>query len=461
MKRIVILTFALAVALLMLSPVSYAGPMDDWYEGIEKDIFGHSFDEEYWTTEITNVTDKGDTVKFTVSYLNQSNVQAFLVALHSVTNPDNGTGTLPYQLFGMHFITDAGEEVFIGALLAFLLTYNDTNGNGIPDPASEKMLHVIPFGADKSLNGTYPPKVTSMNVKKHSDTHYSFGMKYENLYALVTENYIATAVWKTGWIAKFSELTITYDIVFNEDTGEVTTETFYTIGEVTELWAFILGIPIPVNPDQIPDNMGLAVAHYVTVFTSNYKVKGAESGNEIKTDITEPVDEDIIIETNQERAFEIGFRGDYVLKDSLGQVQKNETPAINILLQARPLDLTLVLWQLGFSAHVFSFMAYGLSDSVQDLYSSPRDLKDKSLNPFNRYGFRASALWYVVCFPEWNGYRVEHDPVYTAYASSKEATPEPDKKKPDERTCGSAYGLVAVMFAVPAIVIIKNRKRAF
>jgi hypothetical protein len=207
--------------------------------------------------------------------------------------------------------------------------------------------------------------------------------------------------------------------------------------------------------------MGLAAAHYVTVFTSNYEVKGSESGNEVKTDITAPVSENITIETEKERAYEIGFRGDYVLKDSLGQVAKNETPAINILLQARPLDLALVLWQLGFSAHVFSFMAYGISEYVQEVYNSPRELKDKSLNPFNRYGFRASALWYVVCFPEWNGYRIEHDPVYTAYASSKEAISDPEEKKPDSGACSSAYGLIAVMFAVPAVVIIKNRKRIY
>ena len=458
MKRAVLIGFAVLVAVLMLSPASAGGPMDDWYDGIEKDIFGHSFDEESWSTEVTNVTEKGDTVKFAVSYLNHSNVQMFLVALHSVTNPQNGTGTLPYQMLGIHFITDEGQEVFISALLAFLLAYNDTNANGIPDPATEKMLHVIPFGADSSLNGTYPPTVTSLGAKKISDTHYQFGMRYQNLYALVTENYLASAVWKTGWIAKFDELAVTYDIEFDEDTGEVTTETFYEIGEVTELWAFILGIPIPVDVDKIPDTMGLAVAHYVTVFTSKYDVKGSETGNDIATDITKPIDENITIETNQERAFDIGFRGDYTLYDRLDQVQKESAPAINILLQARPADLLLVLWQLGFSAHVFSFMAYGISDTVQKLYTSPRDLKDKSLNPFNKYGFRASALWYVVCFPEWNGYRIEHDPVYTAYASPT-AQAEPEEEDDGGGACGSSIILVSMLFVAPGVVMLKDRRK--
>lgn len=465
MKRVFVFFFSLTAALLMLSPVSYAGDLDTWYDDIEVEILGHSFDEEYWTAEIQNTTENGDLVKFTVSYVNQSNVQAFLVAMHSVTNTENGTGTLPYQLFGMHFITDSGEEVFISALFAFLLAYNDTNNNSIPDPENEKLFHVIPFGARKDLNDTYPLKVTNIDVEKISDTHYRFGMKYENLYALVTENYVASHIYKTGWIAKFTELQIVYDITFNEDTGEVTAETFYNIGEVTELWGVLLGIPIKADPNDIPDNFGLAAAHYVTVFTSKFDVKGSDSGHTIATNVTKPIDEDITIEVRKERAFEIGFRGDYTLYDGLGQVQKESSPAINILLQARPMDLSLVLWQLGFSANIFSFMAYSLSDYVQDLYKSPQDLKDKSLNPFNKYGFRASALWYVVCFPEWNGHRIEHDPVYTAYASTepvdKEGEEPPDDggddSKEEDKLCGSIFVVGSMMTAVPAIVVIRRK----
>jgi hypothetical protein len=444
----------------MISPVSSAGDLGKYYDGIEEEIFSHSFDEEYWTTELTNTTENDDLVKFTVSYVNKNDVQAFLVALHSVQNPENGTGVLPYQMFGMHFQSEAGEDVFVSALLAFLMAYNDTDGNGVPgDPTLEKRYYIIPFGADKNLNASYPPIVTSMEVNKLSDTHYKFGMRYENLYALVTENYIATSIFATGWIAKFTELEITYDINYNEETGEVTAETFYTIGEVTELWAVLLGIPIQVNPDDIPDNFGLAVAHYVTIFTSKYTVVGSDSGTSINTDVTKPTDENITINVKDDRAFEIGFRGDYTLYDALGQVQKDSAPAINILLQARPIDLLLVLWQLGFSANVFSFMAYGLSENVQELYTDPADLRQKSLNPVNRYGFRAAALWYVTCFPEWNGYRVEHDPVYTA--NTIFAAAASDEEEDDDSgggLCGNIFMVMSVLIAVPAVAMIRNRR---
>lgn len=457
MKRAMILTSLLVVFLLVLSPVSHGGNLEEWYDGIEKDKLGHSFDEEFWTAQISNTTENGDEVLFDISYINRNDMQAFLVALHSVTNEENGTGTLPYQLFGMHFVTESGEEVFISALFAFLLAYEDTNGNDIPDPASEKMFHVIPFGAGKnSENTSYPPKVSAIVAEKVSADHYRFGMKYENLYAIVTENYFGFHIFKTGYIAKFAELSITYDITINENTGEVTAETYYDIGRVTELWGFILGIPIKLAPEDIPSNFGLSAVHYVTVFTSKYSVKGSDSGNSINTGVTKPINENITIDVGGDRAFEIGFRGNFSLYDKDGNLMKKDEPAVNILLKARPLDIGLVLWQLGFSAGVFSFMAYSLSDYIQENYDNPKDLMEQSLNPFNEKGFRASALWYVVCFPKWEGYRIEHDPVYTAYASPT-AVPKPPESD-DGGLCGNTIVMMSVVLVAPAVVVIRRKK---
>ncbi|UCH90039.1 MAG: hypothetical protein JSV49_05190 [Thermoplasmata archaeon] len=461
MRQFIIIILCFAAALLLLSPVSCAGNLDNYYDGIDEEIFGHSFNDEYWTKELENITENGDEVKFTVSYVNYNNVQAFLVALHSVYNPENGTGTLPYQLFGMHYVTESGQEVFVSALFAFLLAYNDTDGNGIPgDPTVEKRYHIIPFGAGKNLDETYPPKVTSISVEKKSDTHYTFGMRYENLYAILSENFVLSLYLKTGMIAKITELEITYDIKFNEEEKRVTAETFYKIGEVTELWNVWLGIPTPADIDIKLANHGLAAAHYVTIFTSKYNVVGSDSGNTLDTGMTKKMDENITIKVETDRAFEIGFRGDYTLYDALGQVQKDSAPAINILLEARPLDITLVLWQLGFSANIFSFMAYGLSENIRTLYESPADLKQKSLQPHNRYGFSLAALWYAVCFPEWEGYRVEHDPQYTANTifaavSSGEGEEEDDSGG----WCGSIILVGSSLLAVPALTVMRGKRK--
>lgn len=87
--------FCVLIAGLFLIPNSSAGGLDDWEDGDEVEILGKSFDDEFWTAEVSNGTENGEAT-FVVSYVNYADVQAFLVAFKDVRN-ENATGTLPYQ----------------------------------------------------------------------------------------------------------------------------------------------------------------------------------------------------------------------------------------------------------------------------------------------------------------------------------------------------------------------------
>ena len=417
----------LVCVFLMTSASQGAFPPPSWKKGDEKAIFGHTFDEEYWTNPAINVTSPfGDTITFSASYVNSHRVQAFLMALNMVEN-SGGKGTFPFQFFGMHYYTPQNREVFIGAVLAFLMVFNDTyNGtgpgqNGLPDPGNEDVLYVIPFGVGAKINETYPPVANVIAVQKLGEGHFKFGMQYKNLYAMAVPNWVS--LWlKTGWIAKFSELTVTYEITIDNKTGEVKAETWYTIGEITELYFFFLGIPIPQNPHKLSPTLGISAVHFVTVFTSKYQTPTNATGNTINAGITKPTNDiNIRIGDDSERAMQIGFRGTFDLIDENSSTTiKKDQPAINAIVGAKVVDLLLLAWQLGFSAGAMSIFGYALSDYAQNKYSGPKDLYDHGLKWENKDGFYAQPLWYAVSFPGWNGYRVVHDPVYTAYANMNE-----------------------------------------
>jgi hypothetical protein len=377
---------------------------------------------------------------------------------------ENGTGTVPFQLFGMHYNTPENREVFIAAELAFLMVFNDThNGsslgaNGLPDPGHEDVSYVVPFGVGAILNGTYLPEAHVHSVQKLGVGHYKFGIQYLNLYAFVSPNFLASAVYRTGWIAKFSELTVDYEITMDNTTGVVKAETWYTIGQVTELWLVLLGIPIPVNPRDIPDTMGISIVHFVTVFTSKYQGASTNAtGHSIDPDITAPVDEDIVLKVGNdgERAMKIGTRGTFdLINESSGQVVRNDQPAMNAIISAHAIDLLLVAWQLGFGAGAMSVFAYALSDYVQGKYTGPLDLAQRSLTPSNEDGFNAHPLWYVVSFPQWEGYKIVHDPVYTAYTNMNgDTTSEP------LNLGGLVVLLLIVMVVIVAIVALVTRRK--
>jgi hypothetical protein len=449
--------------MMMLANVS-AFPPATWNDGDEAAVFGHTFDEEYWTnSSIEAQNAAGDNLTFSASYVNYEGVQAFLLCLNMVENA-NGTGTVPFQLFGMHYRTPENREVFIGAELAFLMVFDDTyNGtgpgtNGLPDPGHEDVLYVMPFGVGAALGGEYLPEAHVRPVQKLGEGHYRFGIQYLNLYAFVSPNFLASMIYRTGWIAKFSELTVDYEITMDNSTGVVKAETWYTLGQVTELWAIILGIPIPANPRDIPDTMGICVVHFVTVFTSKYEgASGNETGNTIDPDITAPLDQDIVLKVgdNGERAMQIGTRGTFdLINESSGQVVKNDQLALNAIVGAQAIDLLLIGWQLGFGAGAMSVFAYALSDYVQSTYSGPLDLAQRSLLPANKDGFNAHPLWYAVSFPQWDGYRVVHDPVYTAYTNMNLGTAtEP------LNLGGFVVLLLIVVVVIVVVVLLATRKK--
>ena len=470
LKRVFVV-LASAVMSLMLIMNASAFPPTVWTDGDEVAIFGHSFDEEYWTNSSMNATTpEGNNLTFSASYVNDNDVQAFLLALNMVQD-ENGSGTVPFQLFGMHYLTPEGQEVFIGAILAFLMVFDDTfNGtgpgsNGLPDPGHENISYVIPFGVGKTLDESYPPESEVQEVEKLGTGHYRFGIQYRNLYAFVTPNFLASMVFSSGWIAKFSELTISYEIEMDNETGEVTAETWYTIGQVTELWGILLGIPFELDVEEdISETLGLSVVHFVTVFTSKYQgAAGNSTGNTIDPDINAPLDEDIVLKVGEtgERAMKIGTRGTFdLINESTDYVVKEDEPAMNAIVGAQLVDLLLVAWQLGFAAGAMSIFAYALSDYVQTAYDGPLDLCQRSLVPANADGFNANPLWYAVSFPQWEGYRVVHDPVYTAYTFVDDGGDDPGvDDESDFNPVGLVLLVLVVAVAVVAVVAIATRKR--
>ncbi|MBU1159037.1 MAG: hypothetical protein KKE24_06835 [Candidatus Thermoplasmatota archaeon] len=445
------------VSLALIGSAS-AFPPETWQDGDEVAVFGHSFEEEYWTNESFNETSPaGNDVSFAASYVNYQNVQAFLLSLNMVEN-STGSGTVPFQLFGLHYWTPDNTEVFIGAVLAFLMAFDDTyNGtgpgsNGLPDPGNEPVYYIIPFGVGGVLEDAYAPEVEVQSVAKLGDGHYRFGVSYKNLYAFVTQNLLASILLSSGWIAKFTELTVSYEVTMNTETGEVTAETWYTLGEVTELWTVFLGLPIPTDPHALPETMGISVVHFVTVFTSKYVgPSGNTTGTTINTNINAPLDEDIVLKVGDdaERAMKIGTRGTFdLINESTDYVIKEDQPAMNAIIGAHLVDLLLVGWQLGFAAGAMSIFAYALSEHVQESYDGPMDLAERSLVPGNADGFNAYPMWYAVSFPGWNGYRVVHDPVYTAYTSFE------DGEQQDDANPIQAAGLLVLLLIIAVVVIV-------
>ncbi|NHI88370.1 MAG: hypothetical protein EAX87_02535 [Candidatus Thorarchaeota archaeon] len=418
MRATKIKVMTLWIVALLAMPFVLIPNASAWTAGDEAAVFGHTFDEEYWTNDSLFVQGTNGNGSLTASFVHVGGFEAFLIAFNEFNHSNGQQMIVPYQLFGMHFITPGNQEVFIGAIFAFLMVHNETYGNNqLPDIGAGKdsAWYVVPI-ANSTTWPEYVPSVEPIPATKLSENHYRMGMHYYNLTCRIVDANNPIGFW-LSLVAPIlevviSELTIQYDIVI-DDSGQVHAETLYNIGQVQKLklWG------VDQTPsDIISDNMEISAVHFLSVFASQYSVVGKTSGNTIvsPTDTT-PLDEDVSIEVGArgERAFDIGFGRSYdLVNETTDSVVDSGLTAINTLLGVRLSDLILVLWQAPLSAWLFAHMAYGLSAQLRNTYASVGAMVANVNTAFSNTNW-----WYGVTFPTWNGLRIQQDPVYTAYTN--------------------------------------------
>jgi hypothetical protein len=342
--------------------------------------------------------------------------------------------------------------VFLGAVFAFLMAFNDTetngSGAGLPNPGHEDVYYVLPFGVAKDYeNSSFPPSATAIPAQKIGDGHYKFGISYKNLYAKIISGNSLGEFWLSTilplYIARFSELTVTYEITVDAATHTATAETFYTIGEVEDLWVW----GVHTNPHNLSANFGLAAVHYGAIFTSDYTVEDA-NGTTLGANFDGPAGDNITLRVGaHERFAKIGFRGTYDLldeeSDGTTTTVSSGNQALNAIVAARATDRALVHWQHGMSADIFSVFAYATSADLRASYSSPQDLRTHGSD-----NFTGARFWYAVSFPHFQGYRIVHDPSYEAYYGEPPASQAPGRRLPGFETPIVIAGLAVTSFVV-------------
>ncbi|TFG32915.1 hypothetical protein EU528_01805 [Candidatus Thorarchaeota archaeon] len=440
------------ILFLMVMPFAMLPNASAWSSGDELAVFGHTFTEEYWTNDSLMVEGTHGNGSLTASFVHVGDFDAFLIAFNEFNHTDGTKMIAPYQLFGMHFITPGNEEVFIGAIFAFLMVHNETFGsNQLPDLGTGKdpAWYVVPL-ADNTLFPGYEASVEPIPATKLSDNHYRMGMHYYNLTCRIVDANNPLGFWLSLALrlleVVISELTIQYDIIIDEVTGEVHAETLYTIGEVKELKH--LGVSRPPS-EYIIDSMEISAVHFLSIFASEYSVVGSTDGNTIAAPTnTTPMVDNVTIEVGDsgERAFDIGFGRSYdLVNETTSTVVNSSLTAINTLLGVRLSDLILILWQAPLSGWLFAHMAYGLSTQLQSTYATVGGM----VNNVNT-AFTNTNWWYAVTFPTWNGLRVQQDPVYVAY-SNLAITGEPPES--------GILGLILIIGVIAIIVVLIRRRR--
>jgi hypothetical protein len=196
-----------------------------------------------------------------LAYINTSGLQVLSAGLFNITDEQNAV-TIPIQTTMMHYTSEDGlKDVVTASSFVMLMAFNET-GNTIfeQSPDMNDTLYAsfsLGYDLDELFEDSKPDLNSKTEVIPLTSTEngmvWTWGMKYTNLAALW---------WKTSIdpdnpsrdarpiaLTVYDELTFTYKLEINPETGEATLSMNYDIGKMRDLWLFtwLLVLPIPLG----------------------------------------------------------------------------------------------------------------------------------------------------------------------------------------------------------------------
>ncbi len=419
-------------------------------------------------------------------YINTSGFQLLYTGLINIKT-DNASLTIPIQNFLEHYRTQKGKDVLMSSSFITLLAFNDTATSLHPNWPDKNDNLYASFSLGLNLEQYFPdsshPSLSSQTTVvplTHSEDklNWHWGMRYTNL----------TAVW---WvfhpdpvnpryeklpiaITTYEELTFTYNLTIDPIEHTATVTANYVIGKMTNLWLIywlLKIIPIvahynstgtyKLNGERIADetiyqflenqNIKMSVVLYQNSFVLNHRTRNT-FGNLNVTDAEVDVSSGSITTNTEdgERIFEASFgrkerynlynytadtaEENFDIYDAVTKTPKiagySHNPIFNlhtVLLRLVPLTL----------AHMRPALYQEAKERITDMT-------------------RADYL-YIISYPTYSGYKIEHDPTYTAYVEIQE----------DKGFLGGSTNLpvylaiiaVAAIAIIGVVVMIKRKKQ--
>lgn len=383
-----------------------------------------------------------------MTYVNNTDVQMLYAGLSNITFNEERYYTIPTQTFMLHYKTENhSRDALVASNFLMLMAFNETEQSLYPDSPdmNDNLWSSFSMGFDFASafpNASFPSlsSETSIIPLNHSPDklQWSWGMKYTNLTAIWWRTYISpTNHTYQSWpmaLTTYDELTFTYNLTMSPDTHLATLTENHVIGRIRDLWHFWGWFIIPfynhynntgcyrygnkISNETVYDfiqnnQIKMSIVNFQTSVMFDRNTYSLSAGGQNVTDNENMVSSSSITTyaDDGEKIFDatFGSKETYKLYNYTADNTETLFASHNATARTAKIDgfaenTDLFAFQIGFMKFLPLLIAY----MHPQLYEKAKE----SITNMTRANY-----FYLIAYPTYSGYRVEHDPTFTAYVT--------------------------------------------
>ncbi len=383
-----------------------------------------------------------------MTYVNNSGLKLLYAGLEDITTDESGYLRIPMQSFIMHYKTNENNrDVILASTFLMLMAFNESSNTLYPDSPDQNDLLFASFslGFDLSALGKTLPVLNSKTETiplTHEGSQWTWGMKYTNLTALWWRTYVNpnNPHFDNSWplaLTVYDELTFTYTLTIDPDTGIATLQENHIIGRMRHLFAGIIPIAWTYYNstgnygmfgrklsnetiyDYIQNNgLKMSIINFQTSVMADHETYSQTPSGQKVTDEEISIT-DTSIDTYADDGEKI-FTADFGTKKDYNLYNYTADPTESTFdtyeATARTAKIAGFAGNGGLFALHIGLMKF-LPAVVIHMHPA---LFAKSLQTIANMS-RAN-YFYIIAYSDYSGYTVEHDPTFTAYIATNTDT---------------------------------------
>ena len=414
-----------------------------------------------------------------MTYVNNTDLQMLYAGLNNITFDDQKYYTIPMQTFMLHYRTEnRSRDALVTSNFLMLMAFNDTDQSLYPDSPdmNDNLWSSFSMGfnfATAFPNASFPSLNSETSIIPLNHTadklQWSWGMRYTNLTAIWWRTYISpTNHTYESWpvaLTTYDELTFTYNLTMSPDTHTATLTENHIIGRIRDLWYFWGWFMVPlynhynstgcyrygnkISDETVYDylqknQIKMSIVNFETSVMLDHDTYSVSASGQNVTDSENMVSNSSVTTyaDDGEKIFDASFgaKETYRLYNYTKDPDENLFDTYNATARSVKIDSFAENTDL-FAFHI-GFMKF-LPLLAINMYPQLYEKAKESISNMTRANY-----FYVIAYPAYSGYRVEHDPTFTAYVKYTSVPEFP----------ANAILPLLILFTVIAVLYVKRKE---